>query len=258
MNNPEKDEINEGYDLKKWAKQTKIGRRIFIWNFFLTEKNIPGWKLIKEIPKQIQDDKKIHTYMWKKGVGKGNELIRVDIVESISWRRIHEILLKQLVGDYQAPQLLKATSGGIRIGDIAFIGFGEIVQSMVFTRANMLVRIHSVGRKVVSIADVAGKVDDLFVSKRRLSDEVVVPEICSFSSIKRVVKIGEPVALNISARDLLDRPLWYKLIVDQGELFIKDEKMYFSSETSGRPVISLFAINENDFVSSAKLEIEVR
>src|SRR3990170_5699169 len=135
-NNPEERQ----YDIRKWAKQAEIGKHLLIWKFFMAGKEIPEWALIKAIPEEIQKDKRTITYMWQRG----EELIRVDIIESVSWLRTHEILLEQLTGDYQSPQLPDAASRKIELGDVAYIGFGDIVQSAVFARANMIIRIHSV------------------------------------------------------------------------------------------------------------------
>jgi len=216
-------------------------------------KEIPEWALIKAIPEEIQKDKRTITYMWQRG----EELIRVDIIESVSWLRTHEILLEQLTGDYQSPQLPDAASRKIELGDVAYIGFGDIVQSAVFARANMIIRIHSVGKQNISVVDIAKQIDELFIAKPRLSEKGVVPEIELFSPERTTIKRGERTALNIRARDPLDRPLWYKFIAEQGEFFVENEKVWFLSEAQGQPKISLFVTNENGFVSGATLSIKV-
>ena len=252
-NNPEERQ----YDIRKWAEQAEVGKHLLIWKFFMAGKEIPEWTLIKALPEEIQKDKRTITYMWQKGKGKGEELIRVDIIESVSWRRTHEILLEQLTGDYQAFQLPEAASRKIELGDVAYTGFGETIQSTIFARANMIVRIHSVGKQNVSVVDIAKQVDNLFISKPKPSEKGVIPEIELFSPEKTTTKRGEKVALNIRARDPLDRPLWYKFMAEQGEFFVEDERICFLSGTPGQPKISLFVINENAFVSSATLSIKV-
>jgi len=255
MNQPEKERMVRQYDLEKWAEQTDVGKYILIWKFFMGGNEITGWDLVKAVVHD-NDDRRSVIYMWRKGDSDAEELIRIDIEECISWRKSHEALLKHLV-ERQAPQLPEATSRKIEIGDIAFIGFGKNVQSAMFARANMVVRIHSVGKQDVSIIDTARKVDELFVSKPRLSEKGVIPEIEAFVSERGVIKRDEIIALDIKAKDPLDRPLWYRFEVDQGELSIKDEKVYFSSKAPGQPEISLFAVNENCFVARAILRIKV-
>lgn len=252
----EKEGLMRQYDVQKWAKQTKVGKRTFIWKFFMRGKEIPGWTLTKTIPEQIYEDRRILTYMWQKTEGDEEELIKIDVVESPSWRQAHETLL-ELLGKYQALQLPEAASRNIEIGDVAFVGFGETIQSAIFARANMIVRIHGVGKQDVSIVNTAKQIDELFVSRPQLSKKGVVPEIESFSSDRRSAKINEIVTLSMRAKEPLDRPLWYKFIVNQGELFVRDEKVCFSSKTPGQPEISLFVVNENGFIAGTALSIIV-
>lgn len=251
----EKEREARQYHLDKWTEQTDVGKHVFIWKFFLGGNEIIGWNLVKATPYDYKD-RSGFTYIWRKVKSDVEELIKIDIVESASWRKSHETLLDQLI-ELQAPQLPKAESRKIVIGDVAFIGFGETIQSIIFTRANMLVRIHSVGKKDISIVDIAKQLDDLFLSKPQLTEKGVIPEISSFSSAKKIVQKNETVVLDIVARDPLNRPLWFKLMVDQGELFVRDEKIYFSSNTSGDFKISLFTINENGFAGGRDLKLEV-
>ncbi|MBI5027120.1 MAG: hypothetical protein HZC12_10435 [Nitrospirae bacterium] len=219
-------------------------------------KEIPEWTLIKSIPEEIYEGGRFLTYMWKRIKSDAEELIKIDIVESVSWHRAHETLL-ELLGEYQALQLPDAASRKIELGDVAYIGFGETIQSAIFARANMIVRIHSVGKQNVSVVDIAKQMDNLFVTKPKLSEKGVIPEIELFSSERTATKRGERVALNIKARDPLDRPLWYKFIAEQGEIFVEAEKVWFLPEKIGQPQISLFAVNENGFVSGKSLVIKV-
>jgi hypothetical protein len=255
-NFPEKERLARQYDFEEWAKQTDVGKRILIWNFFMGGNEIPGWELIKTIPKHIHEYGRVNIYIWHKVEGASEELIRIDVTESNSWHLAHERLLKEL-NECQAPQLPKATSRGIEIGDVAFVGFGEPVQSVVFARVNLVVSIDSIGRQEVPIVDTAKRIDELFITRPQASKEGVIPQIESFSSEKEVIGLSEMVPLNIKAKDPLHRPLWYKLIIDQGELFMRDEKVCYSSNTQGQSEISLFAINENGFIASTTLTIRI-
>lgn len=255
-NYSEKEEIISPYDIQKWSERTEVGKYIFIWKFFMSGKEIPGWTLVKTIPEQIHDDQRIYTYLWQKVEGDAEELIKIDIVESASWHQAHETLL-ELLGEHQAPQLPEAVSRKIELGDVAYVGLGETVLYTIFARANMVIRIHGGGMRGVSIVDIAKQVDELFFTKPELSTKGVIPEIESFSSERMVAKTNEIVTFNIKARDPLDRPLWYKFMVNRGELFVRDEKVHFLSKTSGQPEIFLFAINENGFVAGATLSIKV-
>lgn len=255
--NPQKERMIGRYDPQKWVEKTEVGKHIFIWKFIMRGKEIPGWTLIKAIPEQIYEERRILTYLWQKDEGNAEILIKIDTVESISWHRAHETLLT-LLGEYQGPRLLEATSRKIELGDVAFVGFGETVQPGVFARANMAVRIHNVGNRDISVVDIAKKIDELFVSRPRLSGRGVIPEIELFSSERKVAKVNRVITLNIKAKDPLDRPLWYKFMTDQGELFVRDEKVCFSSKIPGHQEISFFAVNEDGFAAGTTLSIRVK
>lgn len=247
----------EQYDLKKWAEETKIGKRLLIWKYFMAGNEFKGWTLIKTISEQIYDGKKNFTYLWQKDDDKGEELIRIDVIESISWRQSQELLLKQLIEDYQALQLPEAISRNIELGDAAFIGLGETILSIIFTRANMLVRMHSVGKKNIPVVNIAEQVDKLLVTRPKRSKKGVIPEIEVFSSDRKVAKINELVTFDIKAKDPLGRNIWYKFMVDQGELSVKNEKVSFLSEIQGQPEITSYVINENGYITDTTLTIRV-
>jgi hypothetical protein len=244
------------YNLQEWAQQIEAGKRIFIWNFFMAGKEIQGWRLLKTIPEQIYEDRRILTYLWQRVEKDAEELIKIEIIESANWHRAHETLV-ELLGEHQALQIPEAKSKKVELGDIAFVGFGDMIQSVIFTRANLVIRINSIGRKNVSIINESNQMDSLFISKPKPSEKGVIPEIERFSSERELAKINETVALNIKARDPLDRNVWYKFTVNQGEIFVKDKKICFLSEIPGASEINLFVTNENGFVSKADLRINV-
>jgi len=254
---PDKEKVIRQYDTHRWAEQADVGKHIFIWKFFMSGKEIPRWKMIKAIPEQTYQERRISSYLWQRVEGNTENLVRIDIVESSSWPRAQEIL-SELLLEYQAPRLREASSLRIELGDVALLGLGEPIQSAIFQRANITSRIHSVGKRDVSVVDVAKQTDKLFLTKPQLSEKGVVPEIESFSAETTTAKIDEIVTLNIKARDPLDRRLWYKLMVDQGEFLVRNENLCFSTRAHGQPEISLFAINEDGFVAGTTLSIKIQ
>lgn len=253
---PEKENKNTVYDAEKWAKKTEVGKRLFVWNFFMRGEEVPGWTLLKTIPEQNHDDKRLLSYMWQDTADDQEVLIKIDIAQASSWSHAQQALWEML-GEYQTLELQEAASRKFEFGDVAYIGFGDMIQSAIFTRANMIVRIRSVGAKDVSVINMAKKLDGLFVTKSQFSEKNVIPEIEKFSSDITVVKTNQSVPLDIKATDPLGRSLWYKFMTDHGEIFSEDQKISFLSKTQGQPEISLLAVNENGFSAGATLSIKV-
>lgn len=256
VTNQEKERLSRLYEKNGWAGKTDAGRKILIHKFFMKGSEFPEWELVKSIPEQSFQDSKVLTYLWKKTEAKENSLIRIDVIESDSWSSAQEVLLAMLA-DYQIPQLSEAKSRNIELGDIGFIAPGDTMGSAIFSRANMVIGIHSVGKRDISVVDMAKHIDNLFCIKPEVSEKGIIPEIEDFVSERDVIKRDEIIALDIKAKDPLDRPLWYRFEVDQGELSVKDEKVCFSSKAPGQPKISLFAVNENGFVAGATLSVKI-
>jgi hypothetical protein len=57
------------------------------------------------------------------------------------------------------PRLPSCAEAGMEIGDACFCSTGEPIDRVWFTRANVLVRVESVGEQPVSVLDIAAAVD---------------------------------------------------------------------------------------------------
>jgi hypothetical protein len=58
-----------------------------------------------------------------------------------------------------APGLPRCAERGIEVGDVSFCGLADPVDTILFTRGNVLIRVQSIGDEDVSVTDVAIEVD---------------------------------------------------------------------------------------------------
>lgn len=242
--------------LDAWGKRTDIGRRLLLLNFFLAGKEFPGWQLHKTIAGRMATPGRFNTYIWQKADSKEEELMKIEIAEVSSWRDAHETLLATLEG-YELPWFEEAESTYAELGDIAFVRFGSIIPAAIFVRANLMARLHSVGRKDVSVLEPARLMDELFVSEPTAPEHKISPQIEAFSTEQTTVQTNEALQLDIQAADPLGRALWHKLTTDQGELWLQEDAPYFKSAVPGQREIKLYSFNENGGAAAASLKVRV-
>jgi hypothetical protein len=247
--------MNRKYDTKRWAEQTRAGRTLFIWNYFMSGTEIPGWRLIKRVPPQVYQGRKILTYLWQRAE---EELIKVDTIQSTSWQGAHEALL-DVLEQFQAPELPEARSRQIELGDVSYVGRGELLAAAVMACANMVAGVYSVGSRDVPVIEVARRIDEQFSARPVPSREGMVPRISEFSAERGVARVNEAIALKLGAQDPLERPMWFKLIANRGEFQVRedDQRIYFKSGEPGQIQLLLFATNENGYTAEAPLSIVV-
>lgn len=242
--------------MRKIFDKVEFNKQMFIHNYFLAGNEFPEWNLIKKISIPLADKVNFQSYIWKNIRSEEEELVRVDIIEAKSWFKAQSSLLR-LLESYQAPVLIEASERDILVGDFAFVGHSEPVKSLLFTRANMIIRITSVGTHDVLVRKFAEYIDSLFMSRPDVTEVGVPPKIEGFAPESLSVKIAQRVSLRVDAKDPLNRRLWYKFFVDSGELYIEDNIVFFRSDESGEPEITLYVLNENQYVDSRKIRLKV-
>ena len=247
--------MNRKYDTKRWAEQTRAGRTLFIWDYFMSGTEIPGWRLIKRVPPQVYQGRKILTYLWQRAE---EELIKVDIIQSTSWQGAHEALL-DVLEQFQAPELPEARSRQIELGDVSYVSPGEPLATAVMACANMVAGVYSVGSKDVPVVEIAKRIDEQLSSRPAPSREGMVPRISEFAAERGVAKVNEAIPLKLGAQDPQARPMWFKLMTNRGEFQVRedDQRIYFKSGEPGKIDLLLFVTNENGHTTEAPLSIVV-
>ena len=248
--------MNPKYDTKRWAEQTRAGRTLFIWNYFMSGTEILNWRLIKRVPPQVYQGRKILTYLWQRAE---EELIKVDTIQSTSWQGAHEALLGVLE-QIQAPELPEARSLQIELGDVSYVGRGEEhLAAAVMACANMVAGVYSVGSRNVPVIEVAKRIDEQFSARPVPSREGMAPRISEFAAERVAARVNEAIPLKLGAQDPLERPLWFKLMANRGEFQVRedDQRIYFKSGEPAQIQLLLFATNENGYTAEESLSIEV-
>lgn len=226
--------MESNYDISQWEKETDIGRRLFIHNFGMTGSEFPGWKLFKAVvmPHGAGVEEKI--YMWEPKKGDKDQRLRVSVIESGYWRHTHQHLVDQLRhcmhGDM--PRGTAKTAG---IGDVQYIGQAEetkVTTSVFFTRGNLRISIHSVGKTPVDVTSMAIKLDNRLVKPPSETEKK-----------KGTVMVKKPLTLKMKKAekaaliDSLPAPEpgagMTRVLMDDGELRRDGDVLYCISEKEG-------------------------
>ncbi len=236
------------YNIKKWEEAST--KNLFVWKFFLGGNEVPEWKLTEVRTTEGFKEGIAKEYYWENKEQK-EEAIKIDIIECYSWQKAEEMLMN-IVNNHMAPRLAET-----KIGDTSYTGFGDVLQHIIFVRANMVVVLKSIGKKDISVKEFSAILDELFYSKPIASEKGVLPAIASFSIADRHVNITEKNAfkLEVTATDPLERPLWYKFFADNGEFLSTEGEIYFIPADGLKGMISVYATNENRFITTKTIDL---
>lgn len=217
--------IEEAYQVGKWSEKGAVTRNLFIWKFAMAGNEFPQWKLSKSLPSQQAPGGAFRTFVIEKPGKK--EAIRIDVIESSSWQDAREALLN-LLGEHARP--LKEIQGEGRVGDITYVGPGGSEEMMIFVRANIVVRIRSIGGIGVPVREASSSMDLLY-SKQ--VPRGVENKKFKLNVDKERLDRGKAARLVVAADLPPKASVWYKFMADGGEFFVEKEEVLFRAETPG-------------------------
>lgn len=200
--------LRDRYEYDSWRVAEPKDQQRHVWRFFLSEPALPGWsqERIQAIPPQPPWPRSLQS-VWSDDKDEG-AFASVFVFECAHTTAAREILLRSLA-TFQG--VLERRNGP---GDIAL---GTPTDTIVLLAlANVVLIVRNAGPKVVSMTNVAAALEQ-YVGGRPEPGGKVVPEIQIFAGgdVKPDAAVA-PIALEAS--DPLDRPVWFKLFSETGEV----------------------------------------
>jgi hypothetical protein len=247
------DEFRKEYRFDDWRDTLPAGEALFVWRFFLGGQELPGHRALRidiveapGLPLAVQS-------IWGRDKEDPTEgpLFRIDAYEAPSRVEGRELLLR-LLAQFQSPLIERRREGP---GDVAFGMTGD--RSLVFVRANMVVVALNAGDEVEPVEPVARELDRLFTAPPDVARSPVRPEIRRAEVAEGKPAARAPVPLVLEAEDPLGRRVWFRLSAKGGELFAREDSVFYTPEAEGRHAIEIAAVNENLGVAVQQLEFEV-
>ena len=229
------------YDLKSWASETDLGRRIFNYNFRMLGREIPGWQMLKVVPMHQDGVLSEITWLWQNKQQPDRELVRVNVVETADWRAAQKHLLRML-SHCMKPDLPRGTGRLTTLGDIEFVARApesDLAAAVQFVRGNSVVSVNSVGSMTIDVSDIAVRVDRLLseppntipvlrkLTRQQPSKAVIAKRKGAMSLIRDLGKFG-------------DR--WLKVITPDGEVRRKGKSLSYLAPQPGKKSVQIFSI----------------
>lgn len=245
------DYLKKLYEYEAWRGRNTLEERLFIWQFYLSGREIPDWQArhvqalpaMKGFPPMIQS-------AWQPGSGKAETLLTVDVFECNSLAAAHEFLLK-ILGQFQGPALTRRTRGDT--GDVAFSTPGDTL--ILFARANLVLQVSNAGRSMTPVTGIARTLDEEFVRKPEQASRTLdgLQEFPTLSD-KRDVR----VLLYLREYARPERLFWYKFFARNGEVFIEDGMLLYRQTSEGPQEVTLFEVRPSRDTDRPKLPFNFR
>jgi hypothetical protein len=230
------------YDVKGWAEETSVGRRVFNYNFHMSGGELAGWQLVKTVPMHADRQVTETTYLWQSEDAPGRHVVRVNIAALANWRAAQKHLVTMLAHTMR-PDLPRASGALAAVGDIEFVARmpeTDVPAAVLFARGNIAVAVNSVGSVAVDVSDIAETVDRLLTESPAKLPPSVRRSATRLSPKVVDVKKKDGVMLVKSLRKTGD--LWLKVIASDGELHRKADALVYKSAQPGRRAVEIFSI----------------
>ena len=266
------DDLKKHHQFKDWCGQTSLKENHFIWRYFLRGNELPGWQneynQTIELPEQVR---LIQSIWQRPGTDREQTSLRVDTYECASRVEAHEFLI-QLLGQFQIPVMERQKEAAV--GDVAFANPQET--SLVFARANVVIRISNAGRESIPVkqtihsldADLANKPVELMPAKALARFKAT-----RFEIPRRKLRIGQSVALRLKPAEMpqaritaetmtaasgrVEPPPCYKFFASSGDFFLKADEPYYRPESTGIQKLTAFANYADAGVMRQDIKIKV-
>lgn len=238
------------YHPEKW----NITKNLFIWQFVLGGKELPGWTLAEMKTNQHFREHIVQEYYWRHP--EKNAMVKIDVIPTPSWKEA-QAGFQGLLQEHMIVQLPTVPDKMALLGDVAYTGPSGEVRNMLFIRANMIVMLNSIGRETVRVEQLAFDVDNLFTRQPSSSNSKTKPGIAHFEAEQREIPAGRATVLNLRAEDPLQRPLWYRFSTDNGEIVQEKEHVVYIGEKPGEGKVTVQAVNAEGDTDEKSIAVKV-
>jgi hypothetical protein len=155
-------DVKERYGFASWSRGTDA-RAAPIRRFLppLEANTLAGLQVTEITPRPESG----YAYAITLAAANGAAAVAVIIVEYDSIAEAQEALVG-ILEKSMAGRLPDCSGHGLTLGDVCFCGFEDPVNTVVFTRDNVLVRVTNRGVQAASVADVASEIDRQLIAQR--------------------------------------------------------------------------------------------
>ncbi|HEU0292204.1 MAG TPA: hypothetical protein VFR47_05685 [Anaerolineales bacterium] len=243
MDDQQLDYLKQRYEYEMWRGSNTLDENLFIWRFFLSGKEFPGWLAHRIQPMQSPGWPPHIKSIWQRPEEATEELLSVDIYECESRIAAHEFLL-QLLGQFMSPLVQRRKE--IDIGDVAFAGPEDT--QILFARADLVISIGNAGSDLVPVTEIARQFDEKLIGRPETKGLRVISEILPPDFV--VLQDGVSASLAVEQFSSLESRRWHKLFSQSGEIFRQEGRLIYRSTSAGPHEVTIFSIDPSQNATS--------
>ena len=243
MDNQQLDYLKKRHAYEAWRGCNTLEENLFIWKFFLSANEFPGWRAHRIQPEESAGWPPYIKSIWQRPEGETEELLSADIFECESRIAAHEFLV-QLLGEFMSPLVQRREE--IEVGDVAFAGPEDTM--ILFVRANVVISMGNAGSDLVPISEIARQFDRKLFSRRETTGLRVISEILPPNFIVLQDSVSAP--LSVEPFGLLESRRWHKLFSRSGEIYQEGGRLIYRSTSAGPHEVTVFSIDPSQAATS--------
>lgn len=259
------DNLKQRHGFGSWCGRNTLDENLYVWRFLLSERALPagqlrGTKRTGPPPPTLSaltaSGLKLpalpyHSRSIWRPAGKSDAVVLVDAFECAS-RAVAHLFLVHVLGEFQSPLVAREKEAGT--GDVAFTSPGDAV--IVFARANIVFLIRNAAEHLVSVTDVARRVDNELVVKPGSAPQAVRPRIRRFRTLGAEARVGARLPLELRASHPRERSLTYKFLSRSGEVSMEEDRLVYRANEPGLQEVTVYAASDEAGATKRRLRFE--
>ncbi|SRR6266849_1821826 len=163
------EELKRRFNFEAWRERNLLRSTATLKSFEIGENHMPGWQICRRSYDSTIRPPVAKT-IWGRRELSNEQLLNIEVRTCDSLQAAHTHLL-ELLGEFQSTALKERPE--LNIGDVAF-GISDPTM-LLFARANLVVLARNAGPQLVSVHDVAGRLDAEILSQLRRGENPQVP-----------------------------------------------------------------------------------
>lgn len=251
--------LSEHYEFQDWKNTQHSKQNLFVWRFFLSGSEVPGWKAgrIRSF-KTIGRMPATRRAFWSQE-SSSEVLLRVYTFECTSIAAARSFLL-DVLGESQLLNLKRLRLPAIEkkyndaVGDVAFTDPENM--AIFFARANIVVSIRNAGPNSLLVGEFAQTLDTELRSRPDREGKAI-QEMEHFRFPDKEFRVGDQVPIAFLRNQTDVQQLLYKFFAASGELSLKSRQIFYTPTSSGAQEVLVFGVDAEQNARRQRLKIVI-
>lgn len=251
--------------IRKLLKTKIRGNQTLCVGFQFYGPEIPGWTMLRKKMRPNRDGLRISTYIYQlNGPAGSDKRIKLEIIEGRN-RTTAPDNMQRFLNQSMAAQLMgPGEDAGIDLGDGSIVNTkrseaGELLDFLIFSRANLTGKFNSIGDTPISVVEFAEGMDGFFARGKDQTDFTSATEIeCSPES--RRMRVGETQEFSYRRLTPTENSNWWWFLANTSHCDLsrdENDRVFFTPSRVGK--VDFICLNLDEVIgrSVAKFTVTV-